>query len=84
MLSVKSESKSDPTEEQSIDFNKTLLFKNVLNLIRTPQGINFVEMLSIKSKSRDKCSGFVSDSIGYNQMKILYLELAFIIKKNNN
>jgi len=33
MLSIRNESKNDPTEEQSIDFGKTPLFKNVLNLI---------------------------------------------------
>ncbi len=41
-------------------------------------------MLPIKNESRDECSGFVSDSIDYIQMKILYLGLAFIIKRSND
>jgi len=55
-----------------------------LNLVEVPQGINFVKVLPTKNKSRDKCSGSVSDSIGYNQMKIFYLELASIIKENSD
>ncbi len=84
VLLIRSESKSDPTKEQSIDFGKTLLFGNVLSLVGILQGINSVRVLLVRSESRDKCSGFVLDSIGCNQMKIPYLKLVFIIKKNNN
>ena len=41
-------------------------------------------MLPVKSESQDKCSGSISDSIDYNQMKIPYLRLASIIKRNND
>ncbi len=41
-------------------------------------------MLSTKSKSRDECSGSILNSIDYNQMKIFYLGLTSIIKKNSN
>ena len=41
-------------------------------------------MLPVRSEFPDKCLGFVSDSIGYNQVKIFYLRLAFIIKENND
>ncbi len=35
MLPIKNKSKNDLTEKQNIDFNKTPLSKNVLNLIKT-------------------------------------------------
>ncbi len=41
-------------------------------------------MLPIKNKSQNKCSDSISDSIDYNQMRILYLKLASIIKRNND
>ncbi len=41
-------------------------------------------MLPTKSKSRDKYSGSVSDSIGCNQMRIPYLGLASITKENSD
>ncbi len=34
MLLIKSKSKNDPVEKQNIDFDKTSLFKSVLNLIK--------------------------------------------------
>ncbi len=43
--------KNDLIKEQNIDFNETSLFKNVLNLAKALQSINFVEILLIKSKS---------------------------------
>ncbi len=76
--------KNDPIEEQSIDFGKPFLFRNVLNLIGAPQDTNSIRVLSVKSESWDECSGFILDSIGYNQMRIFYLKLASIIKKNND
>jgi len=84
VLSIKSKFKNDLTKEQSIDSNKTLLFENVLNLVKISQDINSIELLPIKNKSRDKCSGFVSDSIDYIQMKRSYLRLVFVIEENNN
>jgi len=69
---------------QNIDFNKTPLFKNVLNLIKVPQGINSIGVLPAKNKSRDKCSNSISDSINCNQMRISHLKLAFIIKRSND
>ncbi len=45
--------KNDLIEEQNIDFGKTFLFGNVLNLVRIPQGINFVKMLLIRNKSKN-------------------------------
>ncbi len=36
MLPIKNESKNNPTEEQSIDFNETLLLGNVLSLVKVP------------------------------------------------
>ncbi len=41
-------------------------------------------MLSIRNKSRDKYSGSILNSIGYNQMRIFYLKLASVIKRSNN
>ncbi len=76
--------KNDPTEEQNIDSNEIFLFKNVLNLIKTPQNTNFVKMLSIRNKSRDKCLNFVSDSIGCIQMKIFHLGLTSILKRSSD
>ncbi len=76
--------KNNPIKEQSIDFNKTFLSGNVLNLIRISQDTNSIGMLSIRNEFRDKCSGFVSNSIGYIQMKIFHLRLASIIKRSNN
>jgi len=76
--------KNDLVKKQNIDFNKTSLFKSILNLIRTLQDINFIKMLSIKNKSRDKCSDFVLNSIDYIQVRIFHLGLASIIKKNND
>ncbi len=84
MLPTKNESKSDLTEEQSIDSNKTPLLRNVLNLAKTPQDINSIGVLPVRSKSWDKCSNSVSDLINYNQIRILHLKLASIIEKNNN
>ncbi len=65
--------KNDPIEKQNINFNKTPLFENVLNLIEVLQDINSIRVLSTKNESRDECLGFVSDLIGYIQMKIFYL-----------
>ncbi len=45
------DTKSDPIEEQNIDFDKTLLFENVLNLTGIPQNINSTKMLPIKSEN---------------------------------
>ncbi len=45
--------KNDPIKKQNIDFNKTPLFKNVLNLIGTLQDTNSIKMLSIKNKSKN-------------------------------
>ncbi len=84
MLSTKSEFKSDPVEKQNINFNKTFLSKNVLNLAGTPQDINSIEMLSIKNKSYNKYSGSISDSISYNQMRIPHLGLTFITKRSSD
>ena|SRR6266699_790705 len=44
--------KNDPTKEQNIDFNKTPLPRNVLNLIEAPQDTNSIRILSIKSESK--------------------------------
>ena len=66
VLPVKNKSKNDPTKKQNIDFDKTFLFKSILNLIEIPQGINSIEVLPIRSESRNKCSGSILDSIGYN------------------
>ncbi len=41
-------------------------------------------MLSVKNKSQDEYSGFILDSIGYIQIKILHLRLASITKRNND
>ena len=46
------DTKNDLTEEQSIDSSKTPLFRNVLNLTGTPQDINSIEVLPIKSESK--------------------------------
>ena len=51
MLPVRSENiKNDPTKEQSIDSNETPLFKNVLNLVGTPQSTNSTRMLPARNK----------------------------------
>ena len=42
--------KNDSIKKQSIDFNKTLLFKNVLNLIKILQGTNSIGVLLIRSE----------------------------------
>ncbi len=76
--------KNNPTKEQSIDSDETPLFKNVLSLTKIPQDTNSTRVLLTKSESRDKYSDSILDSIGYNQMKIPYLGLTSIIKKNNN
>ncbi len=46
--------------------------------------MNFIRILSIKSESRDKCSGSILDLIDYIQMKILHFKLTSIIKRNND
>ncbi len=84
VLPVKSKFKSDPIKKQNIDSNKTSLLGSVLSLIEASQGINSIKMLSIRNKSQDKCSGSVLNSIGCNQMRIPYLELTSIIKRNND
>ena len=78
------DTKNNPIEKQNIDFNKTFLFENVLNLIEVPQDINSIRVLLIKSESQDECSDSISNSIDYNQIRIFYLELTSIIKKSNN
>ena len=45
--------KSDLTKEQSIDFNETPLPKNVLNLIKILQGINFIGVLPVRNESKN-------------------------------
>ncbi len=41
-------------------------------------------MLLIKSEFRDECSGSILNSIDYNQVKIFYFRLAFVIERNSN
>ena len=85
MLLAKSEDiKNDLVEEQSIDFGETLLFGSVLSLVEALQDINFARMLPIRSEFWDECSSSILDSIGYNQMRILYFGLAFITKRSND
>ncbi len=76
--------KNDPIEEQNIDFNETSLLRSVLNLIGVLQDINFTRVLPIRNKSRDEYLNFVSNSIDYIQVRILYFKLVFITKRNND
>jgi len=61
--------KNDPIEKQNIDSGKTFLFKNVLNLVRVLQGINFVGVLLAKSKS--KSDPAKEQSIDFNETPLL-------------
>ncbi len=45
--------KSNLIEEQNIDFNKTSLFKSVLNLVETSQDINSIRILPTKSEFKN-------------------------------
>ena len=45
--------KSNLIEEQNIDFNKTPLLRSVLSLIRAPQDINSIKILSIKNEYKN-------------------------------
>ncbi len=47
------DTKNDLAKKQSINSNKTPLLKNVLNLIGTLQGTNFVKVLPTKSESKN-------------------------------
>ncbi len=76
--------KNDLVKKQSIDFNEILLLENILNLVGAPQGTNSIRVLPTRNESRDECSGSISNSIDYNQMKIFYFELVFIIERNND
>jgi len=44
------DTKNDLIEEQNIDFGKTSLFGNVLNLVETLQNTNSIEMLLARSE----------------------------------
>ncbi len=45
--------KNNPVKKQNIDFDKTSLSKNVLNLVEALQGTNSTRVLSIKSESKN-------------------------------
>ena len=47
------DTKNDLIEEQSIDSNKTPLFKNVLNLVGISQDINSIRVLPIKNEFKN-------------------------------
>src|SRR6266699_5647963 len=76
--------KNDLVKKQSIDFNEILLLETILNLVGAPQGTNSIRVSPTRNESRDECSGSISNSIDYNQMKIFYFELVFIIERNND
>ena len=52
VLPVRSKSKSDSIEEQSIDSGETSLFGNVLSLAGVPQDINFIRVLPARNESK--------------------------------
>ncbi len=55
-----------------------------MSLVGAPQDTNFARVLPIKSESRDKYSGSISDSIGCNQMGRSHLGLASVTEENND